>query len=93
MSSRMDFYCTLRDFFFAQSCPTVQHCLILTLAPFYGTSPGTEAFETGQRFCIDGAALVFYPNDGGDPLRGDIPKAKEVPSWLEPPEIKPNEKA
>jgi peptide-methionine (R)-S-oxide reductase len=38
---------------------------------------GTEAEKTGQRFCIDGAALLFYPevNDGGKeqppPVRGD----------------------
>lgn len=51
---------------------------------------GTEAFKTGERYCIDGAALVFYP-DEGDPLRGDTPKAKEVPSWLEPPSINPKD--
>ena len=51
---------------------------------------GTVAFTTGQRFCIDGAALIFNP-DQGDPLRGDTPKPKEVPSWLEPPQIKPKE--
>ena len=54
---------------------------------------GTEAFKTGQRFCIDGAALVFYPDDGerGEPLRGDVPKPKETPSWLEPPKINPKD--
>uniref|UniRef100_A0A7S3L941 Peptide-methionine (R)-S-oxide reductase n=1 Tax=Amphora coffeiformis TaxID=265554 RepID=A0A7S3L941_9STRA len=52
---------------------------------------GTEAFKTGERYCIDGAALVFYPDEGGDPLRGDIPQAKEVPSWLEPPKINPKD--
>lgn len=54
---------------------------------------GTEAFKTGERYCIDGAALVFYPDDTnpGEPLRGDIPKEKEVPSWLEPPKITPKE--
>lgn len=51
---------------------------------------GTPAFETGQRFCIDGAALVFHPNEG-DPLRGDVLKAKEMPSWLEPPKISPKD--
>ena len=52
---------------------------------------GTEAAKTGQRFCIDGAALIFFPADGKDPpLRGDIPKQKnELPSWLEPPKIEP----
>lgn len=35
---------------------------------------GTEAAVTGQRFCIDGAALVFYPDDDdAQPLRGDVP--------------------
>jgi peptide-methionine (R)-S-oxide reductase len=57
---------------------------------------GTEAAKTGKRFCIDGAALVFYP--GGDdseskPIRGDTPAAatKALPSWLEPPKISPKE--
>ena len=36
--------------------------------------PGTAAFVTGQRYCIDGAALVFQPkDDGGDEVRGDLP--------------------
>lgn len=52
---------------------------------------GTEAFKTGKRYCIDGAALVFYPDDGGDPLVGDTPKPQELPSWLEPPGITPKE--
>jgi peptide-methionine (R)-S-oxide reductase len=34
---------------------------------------GTEAAVTGQRFCIDGAALVFYPENGDPPVRGDQP--------------------
>mmetsp|Transcript_18945 Transcript_18945/g.24377 ORF Transcript_18945/g.24377 Transcript_18945/m.24377 type:complete len:263 (-) Transcript_18945:66-854(-) len=51
---------------------------------------GSEAAKTGQRFCIDGAALVFYPeNGGGEPLSGDHQKKKEIPSWLEPPKISP----
>ena len=33
---------------------------------------GTPAFETGQRFCIDGAALVFEPENGEESVRGDI---------------------
>ena len=33
--------------------------------------PGTEAFKTGKRYCIDGYALVFYPDDGTEPVRGD----------------------
>lgn len=57
---------------------------------------GTEAFQTGQRYCIDGAALIFYPdadqNPGDPPLRGDVPKPqKDVPSWLEPPKITPKQ--
>ena len=49
---------------------------------------GTPAFATGKRFCIDGAALVFHP-DEGEAVRGDVSKSKEMPSWLQPPEIKP----
>jgi proline iminopeptidase len=49
-------------------------------------SPGTVAFETGQRFCIDGAALVFYPEDGSDSLSGDIPKAQKLTLSLELPD-------
>jgi peptide-methionine (R)-S-oxide reductase len=34
---------------------------------------GTEAAQTGQRFCIDGAALVFVPTDPQeDSVRGDL---------------------
>lgn len=51
---------------------------------------GTPAFVTGKRLCIDGAALVFVPaNSGEGTVRGDTPKKKEVPSWLEPPSITP----
>jgi len=32
---------------------------------------GTEAAKTGKRYCIDGAALVFYPESGEDAVRGD----------------------
>jgi peptide-methionine (R)-S-oxide reductase len=57
---------------------------------------GTEAAVTGQRFCIDGAALVFYPDDGvATPLRGDIParvKEPTLPSFLDPPKVTPREK-
>jgi peptide-methionine (R)-S-oxide reductase len=58
---------------------------------------GTEAAVTGQRFCIDGAALVFYPTlpdtDLGNEsyLRGDIPAkngSPTLPSFLDPPTIK-----
>lgn len=54
---------------------------------------GTEAFATGERYCIDGAALIFYPADGSDPVRGDLPQTKETPAWLEPPSITPKDKA
>ena len=34
--------------------------------------PGTRAAETGQRYCIDGAALVFVPSDAASgPIAGD----------------------
>jgi len=33
---------------------------------------GTEAAKTGKRYCIDGAALVFYPDSGEDLVRGDV---------------------
>ena len=42
--------------------------------------PGTPAFVTGKRYCIDGAALVFLPKDlrgaeggGSEVVRGDLP--------------------
>lgn len=34
---------------------------------------GTEAFQTGERYCIDGVALRFLPTDGSSPLLGDLP--------------------
>ena len=34
---------------------------------------GTPAMATGKRYCIDGAALVFAPADGGEKVRGDLP--------------------
>jgi peptide-methionine (R)-S-oxide reductase len=33
---------------------------------------GTSAAKTGKRYCIDGAALVFKPVDGGKDVFGDI---------------------
>jgi peptide-methionine (R)-S-oxide reductase len=54
---------------------------------------GTEAQKSGQRYCIDGAALLFRPiGDEESPVRGDLPaKTKKRPSWLDPPEITPKE--
>ena len=58
---------------------------------------GTEAALTGQRYCIDGAALVFYPNDDSKHsessllVRGDTPAAKPSSSWLDPPVIQPRD--
>jgi len=34
---------------------------------------GTEAAKTGQRYCIDGAALIFKPKDGGEDVIGSTP--------------------
>ena len=49
---------------------------------------GTPAFTSGKRFCIDGGALVFQPNDGSTVVRGDLPpKAAGTPDWLAPPKI------
>ena len=39
---------------------------------------GTSAFATGNRYCIDGAALVFQPSDGGDAIPGDQPPPNKV---------------
>lgn len=51
---------------------------------------GTPAFTSGKRYCIDGAALAFVPQDGSDPVMGDkspLPVKKSEPSWLSPPKI------
>jgi len=49
---------------------------------------GTPAFVTGERYCIDGGALIFSPQDGGALVRGDgKPKVTE-PSWMNPPTIR-----
>ena len=51
---------------------------------------GTPAFETGKRFCVDGAALIFKPKDGIDDVFGDLPppqKKSELPEFLQPPKI------
>lgn len=34
---------------------------------------GSKAAETGNRYCIDGAALIFKPADGGKDVFGDLP--------------------
>ena len=56
---------------------------------------GTPAEVSGKRFCIDGAALVFQPADGGESVSGDgltkrrysAPKEVELPAWLQPPKV------
>jgi peptide-methionine (R)-S-oxide reductase len=53
---------------------------------------GTPAFQSGKRFCIDGAALVFLPANGEAAVLGDkppLPKAGaiKVADWFEPPKI------
>jgi peptide-methionine (R)-S-oxide reductase len=51
---------------------------------------GTEAARTGKRFCIDGAALLLYPTDGGAVARGDVRSSpKQEPNWLTAPKIAP----
>jgi len=50
----------------------------------------TPAFKTGKRYCIDGAALVFKPNDGSESVYGDTPppaESNDLPSFLQPPKI------
>lgn len=50
--------------------------------------PGTPAFLTGKRYCIDGAALIFEPSDGGPVVKGEGEvRAPELPSWLQPPPV------
>ena len=51
--------------------------------------PGTAAFISGKRYCIDGAALVFKPSDGGELVLGEAPAAKPptLPAWLQPPDV------
>mmetsp|Transcript_31064 Transcript_31064/g.34363 ORF Transcript_31064/g.34363 Transcript_31064/m.34363 type:complete len:307 (+) Transcript_31064:213-1133(+) len=39
---------------------------------------GTQAFETGNRYCIDGAALIFKPADGGADIYGDTPPPNKM---------------
>ena len=51
--------------------------------------PGTPAFKSGARHCIDGAALVFLPQGSGIPVAGDAPSPSRpaTPGFLEPPKI------
>ena len=39
---------------------------------------GTKAATTGQRYCIDGAALIFKPQDGSGDIMGDMPPPNKV---------------
>ena len=51
--------------------------------------PGTPAALSGKRYCTDGAALVFQPADGGEPVSGEgaPPAQPSLPSWLAPPPV------
>mmetsp|Transcript_24205 Transcript_24205/g.35382 ORF Transcript_24205/g.35382 Transcript_24205/m.35382 type:complete len:303 (+) Transcript_24205:1-909(+) len=53
----------------------------------------TPAFLTGKRFCIDGSALVFKPQDGSEDVYGDLappaPKTSKFEEFLKPPQITP----
>ena len=49
---------------------------------------GTPAAVSGKRYCIDGAALVFVPQDGSEQVVGEgAVKQPELPSWLQPPPV------
>mmetsp|Transcript_46823 Transcript_46823/g.98323 ORF Transcript_46823/g.98323 Transcript_46823/m.98323 type:complete len:223 (-) Transcript_46823:1082-1750(-) len=39
---------------------------------------GTSAAKTGKRYCIDGAALIFKPEGGGEDVFGDDPPPNRV---------------
>mmetsp|Transcript_16167 Transcript_16167/g.29163 ORF Transcript_16167/g.29163 Transcript_16167/m.29163 type:complete len:226 (-) Transcript_16167:104-781(-) len=39
---------------------------------------GSSAAKTGKRYCIDGAALVFKPEGGGEDVFGDDPPPNRV---------------
>lgn len=51
----------------------------------------TPAFQTGKRFCVDGAALMFTPSAAGsEDVFGDTPppsKVQTLPNFLAPPKI------
>jgi peptide-methionine (R)-S-oxide reductase len=51
--------------------------------------PGTPAFLTGKRYCIDGGALAFLPADGkaGDAVMGDLPPNNSVGGSRMPPTL------
>jgi peptide-methionine (R)-S-oxide reductase len=40
---------------------------------------GTAAALSGQRYCIDGAALVFFPDNGDPPVVGEPPASRWAP--------------
>ena len=39
--------------------------------------PGTPAYDSGKRFCVDGSALVFRPIKGDD-VMGDLHPQRKV---------------
>jgi len=45
---------------------------------------GTSASKTGQRFCIDGSALVFKPTSGEKDVRGDMLPPNKVIMYDQP---------
>mmetsp|Transcript_17386 Transcript_17386/g.21253 ORF Transcript_17386/g.21253 Transcript_17386/m.21253 type:complete len:273 (-) Transcript_17386:181-999(-) len=50
----------------------------------------TPAFATGKRFCVDGSALIFQPDDGSEAVFGDTQppvKKSSMPDFLAPPKI------
>lgn len=55
--------------------------------------PGTPAFASGKRYCIDGAALVFVPQgEGAARVSGEAPyrpaaEPAPLPGWLQPPAV------
>mmetsp|Transcript_20575 Transcript_20575/g.51177 ORF Transcript_20575/g.51177 Transcript_20575/m.51177 type:complete len:306 (+) Transcript_20575:61-978(+) len=45
---------------------------------------GTQAFETGNRYCIDGGALIFKPQNGGEDVYGDLAPPNKVINYDSP---------